>query len=556
MFEYNEQNFLTDNDLDVKVLGRWPEIKIKNKNLLKIVKKESGRKNLGGDEIISFSQQLVAGGMDFDDLQQRILESTVGDKTLAETVFDKTSTGIGRGHSLGGLSGIMLGLHGTKMIDSGLTGLASSRSLVTSGRRRTVKEEDIIIPESITRKGNLLKEYLEISRAAFKEAEKFKDQIGKMQGVETFNKSLAYNNPGDLIIVLPLDTMATLAFEVEDDKLNPKGPFIPREIHKLVEMFPDLAKEVGIEIMYKQRIQVPRDGYFHYTVFKDPSIGSSALEMGEELGMPIEPVLINSYINLSRGFKKGLKHLEELFERTRLITDPAELHQAAINCMNKTKAFVAEYNGNASAKIADSLSLRVWSEQKRHATLRQHVESIYTAAPRAAREIQKFWSQIEAAYIKPGSEELPIEEIERIIVIDKRLKNQPELLVPYVYHSARQLIFFEKLVREGIPMRDAAYVIPRDTRLRTSEDYDLINMIDSELPLRTCKTCEPERYMTSWQKRDLIAKAMPALKYFLEPKCNVGYCTEKTHCKHITDIREYDSEIHKATKAAMLDRAR
>jgi len=84
----------------------------------------------------------------------------------------------------------------------------------------------------------------------------------------------------------------------------------------------------------------------------------------------------------------------------------------------------------------------------------------------------------------------------------------------------------------------------------------IINMIDSELPLRTCKTCEPERYMTSWQKRDLIAKAMPALKYFLEPKCNVGYCTEKTHCKHITDIREYDSEIHKATKAAMLDRAR
>ena len=38
-------------------------------------------------------------------------------------------SGIGRGHSLGGLTGVVLGIHGTKMIDSGLTGLVFSRFL-------------------------------------------------------------------------------------------------------------------------------------------------------------------------------------------------------------------------------------------------------------------------------------------------------------------------------------------------------------------------------------------------------------------------------------------
>ena len=50
---------------------------------------------------------------------------------------------------MGGLSGVVLGLHGTKMIDSGLTGLVASRSLVTSGRRRDVKVDDIVVPENI-----------------------------------------------------------------------------------------------------------------------------------------------------------------------------------------------------------------------------------------------------------------------------------------------------------------------------------------------------------------------------------------------------------------------
>ena len=329
MFEYKNQKFLTDDDLQVVNLGRWPEIAIENPELLKLFQEEYGRSFLGGDEIISFRQALVERGMDFRELENDILKTaTKTKKPISEITFNKTATGIGSGHSMGGLSGVVLGLHGTKMIDSGLTGLVASRSLVTSGRRRDVKVEDIVVPESIAKREELLNEYLEISRDAFKESNDFKERFGKSQGIETFNKALPYNNPADLFIVLPLDTMATLAFEVKQDKLNPNGPFLPREIYTLVEKFPEITEENGMGTMYKQRIQVPRDTYFHYNVFKDPDTPNYPLDLVEELGFPLKPRLIDSYFNLTKGFKRGLNELQKTFEETRKITNPEELSEA------------------------------------------------------------------------------------------------------------------------------------------------------------------------------------------------------------------------------------
>jgi len=556
MFEYKGQKFLTDNDLEVNILGRSPEIRIQNKELRKIFKEKYGRDFLGGDEIISYRQALVAKGMQFDKLEEEILKDIKDSEKLdiKEIVFAKTATGIGRGHSMGGLSGITFGLHGTKMIDSGLTGLVASRSLTTSGRRREIAEEDIVIPESITKRKDLLNEYLEISRAAFKESKDFKTKFGRLSGIEAFNKALSYNNPADLFIFLPLDTMATLAFEVKQDKLNSNGPFVPREIYTLVEKFPEIAEENGLGTMYKQRIQVPRDTYFHYTVFKDPDSPNHTLDLAEKLGMPKKPQIIDSHIDLTKDFKKGLNNLKEIFEQTRKITDPEELSEAANECMLATRSFTEEYNEAVKITILDNLSFRVWSEQKRHATLRQNVESIYSAVKRASEKMKKIWSGIKGVYNKDGYFE--ISKLEEIMVIDEKLKKNQELLIPYAYHTGKQLMFFDKLVKEGIPLRDAAYVIPRNIKTTNLESYDLKNLIDLELPLRLCTACEPERYATSWEKRDLIAKTIPELEYFLQPKCNVGFCTEANYCKHITNLREYDKDLHNQTKQAMLNKAK
>lgn len=556
--KHKNKIYMTDGDLETNVLGFLPGKEIKNEKLREFFRENFGRTFLAGDDLIAYAQPLVSGGMDFDKLEETMLEDIHNPEKgeFKDILFKKTATGIGRGHSLGGLSLVALGVHGTKMIDSGLTGLVSSRSLVTSSRRRETGTGDIAVPESLEKNPELLKEYMEISEEVFNLTKDFKTKFGKLGGVETFNKVIPYNNSADLFIVLPLDTMSTLVSEVRADKLNPNGNFIPRELHTLVDKFPEISEEVGQSTMFKQRIEVPRDTYFHYHPFKDPSAPNYALELGEMSDMSLNPVIVDSSKHFTNGFKKGLKNLKKIIEKTNKITDPEELHEESLKTMYALREFSNEYNEAIGVKIADSLSWRVWSEQKRHATLRQNVESVYSAAKRAHDNVKEFWPTIEEAHEENNFEKIEniLGDLEKNIVIDDRLKKKSELIIPYVYHTAKQLMFYGKMIENGFEERDALYSVPKNIRVRTLENYDLVNLINLELPLRLCGTCEPERQVTSWAKRDLIAKEIPELDYLLQPKCNVGFCTEGKQCKYIKPIREYADELHKDTKKVMMEK--
>ena len=106
-------------------------------------------------------------------------------------------------------------------------------------------------------------------------------------------------------------------------------------------------------------------------------------------------------------------------------------------------------------------------------------------------------------------------------------------------------------------MRDCLYIVPKNIRVRTLENYDLINLINLEFPLRLCGKCEPERQVTSWKKREKLIEVVPEIAGFLQPKCNVGYCTERTICKYMKDVREdYNEDLHKAVKEAVLNKSR
>ncbi|MCK5624856.1 hypothetical protein KAI04_03370 [Candidatus Pacearchaeota archaeon] len=559
--KHGDQTYMTDNDLTIKIMGLWPSFNISNPELKKEFEKKFGRGFLGGDDLVSYAQPLVSSGMDFEKLEETIFGDMYNEegKNFEDILFNKTATGIGRGHSLGGLSGVVLGVHGTKMIDSGLTGLCSSRSLVTSSRRRETGTADIAIPESLQKHPKLLKKYMQISEEVFNLGKEFKEKFGKMGGVETFNKVIPYNNPADLFIVLPLDTMATITAEVREDALNPNGTFLPREIHALSAMFPEITKEIGQSTMYKQRIEVPRDNYMHYNVFKDPGFPNHALELGTELGLEnIDPLVVNTFFDNTKGFRVAANYALEAIKQAQKSDNPKELHEKSLEAMYALRKFANEYNESVRIQIGDTLSWRVWSEQKRHSTLRQTVESVYSGAERALKGITPLWPTIEVAYNENDFEKLNgvLSELEKNIIIDNRLKRKPEVIIPYAYHTAKQLMLYQEFLDAGIPARDALFAVPKNIRLRTSENYDLTNLIDLEFPLRLCNTCEPERKASSWKKREIIVEELPDLEPFLKSKCNVGFCTEGKYCNQITDMREYDEGLHKATKQYMLDKAK
>jgi len=539
---------LSDDDLKVRLLGFMPRVEIKNPELRAKFLEECGRDFLGGDEIVAFSHAVVSRGVDFQVIEEDILKE-LGNNKIRDVVWKKTATGIGRGHSLGGLAGVTLGINGTKMIDSGLTGFVASRSLVTSSRRRETTADDIVVPKVLEARRELLREYIEMSRDVFKLSEEFKAKLGKAGGVELFNKVIPYNSPADLEIVMPLDTLACLKFEVEADRKKPKH-YVPRELYVLADMLDGITEKAGMGVMFQQRTRVPRDGYLHYSVFKDPKLPNYALEEAEMRGMPDSPLVLESSKDISAGFRRGLENVTARYEEARAETNPAKLVEKTMNAMLAMREFVGEHNEAIRVKVLDSLSWRVWSEQKRHATLRQNVESVYSGIGRALRVMKGL-----AGTIKEISEndsvEIPFAEFEKAISIDERVKKNRELAVKYIQQTAKHLMFYEKLLNAGIEERDALFAAPKNIRLRTIGHYDLINLVDLELPLRLCSTCEPERQATSWKKRDAIALAVPEIAYFLQPKCNMGMCTEGKPCGRIRRS-DYTAELHHQVKGVML----
>lgn len=537
-YEVDGTRYLEPQDLKVKLLDFLPRVPVGDD----IVREELGRDFLGPDEIVALIQVAVARSVDYQsDLKDELLRIHTLGKSIPETIFRKNLSGIGRGHSLDGLPVIALGINGTKMIDSALTGVVYSRSLVTSGRRREAKPLELVVPRSISADSALFAEYRQISQDLFEFAEQTKVRFTKkIDAIQALNKLKPYNDPADLFYVLPLSSLVNLAVQVQEQRHN-DIQYLPEECALFVDAIEEMIDDMGMGQIYRMRKAVPRETYLHYSIFREPGRGDYAALKHEEYGNPIDPKVVGMLNDLPEAAKKELKEIKALFASCRQYKDAEHLYE--LTCRNKEvlSSFCRRYNEALRIKTISSLSWRVWSEQKRHGTLAQHVESIYSAADRALGQVREIWP-----VIKEGG------DIDRIIplaanafVISDELAKEREILQGYLYHTARQIMFYGKLIEKNIVKRDALYCVPRNIRLRTLESYDLINAASLELPLRLCTECEPERRITSEMKAKSLKQHLPDLAFLLEPKCSLGYCTEGKFCANIIRLNPgYNMDVH------------
>lgn len=537
-YSYKGRQYLEPQDLKVKLLDFLPNVPIAHPAL----QEELGRDFLGPDEVVSLIQVAVARAVDYQTgLEEELLKIQADGKKIAETIFKKNLSGIGRGHSLDGLPVLALGINGTKMIDSAFTGMVYSRSLVTSGRRRETTLSELVVPRSISRNETLLDEYLAICEDLFTLSEDIKQRHGKkVDAIQAFNKLKPYNDPADLFYVLPLSSLVNLAVQVEEERRNGTS-WLPAEFSLFVDTMEGIVDSLGMGQLYRMRKAVPRETYLHYQIFKRPEEDYVSARHAEYAD-PIDPAVVRCIDDLPASAGQALVELEESFRAARSYHDARDLYE--LTCRNKAalSAFCRSYNAALNIQTISSLSWRVWSEQKRHGTLTQHVESIYSAAERAYAHVREIWPVIEHRYDIEGV----VSRAEHAFVISDQIKAEKEMLAAYVYHSARQIMFYGKLLEAGIPPRDALYILPRNVRVRTLEDYNLINAVSLELPLRLCTECEPERRITSEKKAEIFKQRLPGLSFLFEPKCNLGYCTEGKFCAKIIKLNpSYNLEVHK-----------
>ncbi len=536
-YEADGRRYLEPQDLKVKLLDFLPRVPIQES----VVAGELGRDFLGPDEVVALIQVAVARSVDYQsDLAEELLRIHASGKSITETIFKKNLSGIGRGHSLDGLPVVALGINGTKMIDSALTGMVYSRSLVTSGRRRETKLLELVVPRSISADPQLFEEYRKISEELFAFAEKIKTQYTrKVDAIQALNKLKPYNDPADLFYVLPLSSLVNLAVQVEEQRRS-QTCYLPEECAFFVDIMEELVDEMGMGQIYRMRKAVPRETYLHYNIFRIPG-SDYAVDKHEEHGNPLDPEVVGVMNDLPASAIRELGEIKAGLRACRDFTDAADLYR--ITCRNKEvlSSLCRRYNEALRIKTISSLSWRVWSEQKRHATLSQHVESIYSAAERACGLVREIWPVIEQG----RDIETILPQAEKAFVISGEIRKEREILSGYLYHTARQIMFYGKLIDCGIAPRDALYSVPRNIRLRTLESYDLINAASLELPLRLCTECEPERRETSEKKAQSLKKHLPDLAFLFEPKCNLGYCTEGKFCANIIRLNpRYNLDVH------------
>ena len=548
-FEYNGTHYIEPQDLRVESLGFLPRLPLGESS----ISSKLGRDFLGPDEIIALLQVAVSRSVDYRTGLLDELEKIISDgKSIPETIFRKNLSGIGRGHSLDGLPVVALGINGTKMIDSAFTGMVYSRSLVTSGRRRETKTVELVVPNSISAQIELLDEYLKITHGLFQIFDEIKNKFAnKVDAIQAFNKLKPYNDPADLFYVLPMSSLVNLAVAVDEERKN-RTSYLPEECAIFINRMEEIADDMGVGQIFRMRKSIPRETYLHYCVFKRPE-ANYATGRHEEYGNPLSPEVVRIINDLSNSAIQEFRNLAQQFATSQKFTDAAHLYALTSHNKESLSNLCRRYNDALNIQTISSLSWRVWSEQKRHGTLAQQVESIYSAAGRAYSIVRELWPQIESN----GNIDTIVDEAEKAFVISDEMKTEPELLKEYIHHTSRQIMFYGKLVENNIPERDALYTVPRNIRVRTLESYDLINAISLELPLRLCTECEPERRLTSEIKAAQLKKRIPELAFLFEPKCNLGFCTEGKFCKNIMRfVPNYNMDIHKEIAGIVADAAR
>ncbi|MDP2664282.1 MAG: hypothetical protein Q8P08_02500, partial [bacterium] len=233
-------------------------LKVKFLGITPVLKDKTGV--LNPQEIVALSALLTFKGKSIKKLFEEIekKEGKVSDRI--KKILLKSSL---RGHaSIATTPSICLTYEGSKFLDSALTGIYFSSSLVSSGRRTGTTEKDIVFPDKIFSNKKAKKIYQGISEKIIKFYNSLLDQ--NLQKDEA-SKILQYGIYGTGIIQLPIETIIGLKKEYLREK-----EWMPSEIGLLLRKIEREAKTLGINWLYPTREAAPRNVYPYPNIFKNP----------------------------------------------------------------------------------------------------------------------------------------------------------------------------------------------------------------------------------------------------------------------------------------------
>jgi len=511
-----------------------------------------GPKIVVDGQVVMTPDQVVysASGITFKDTDffQQARDQIAAEQITPEKMRDNLINSAGAGHaSLATTPFLWLAVKGdaSKMVDSMFTGAVYSTSLMPSGRRIPVAEDQIVVPRGIAHKGaSAIERYLKTSEANIDAYEQLMKQGVKK---EEAAKIVQYGHRGGGFLGMPLETVASFARQFKENK-----DAIPREGLEIIAQIEDFIHSHGMGITYAARMNAPREscpnpGIFHY--------GRNLTELVEMGRVLVNPVLmdVECFDNPERD-KKIKKYLER---RQKVFSDPENLHKNWRGLLAELGDIVNEFNDSVSVTTLSNSPWRVWGEVKRHRTLDQTAESVYCAARRTLELVKKT-----GVYITQGNKEQVrklSEDYEEVFSMPPSIKGDDDKLRFWIGRVVDSFETYDTLVSLGVAESDAIHVIPRGMKFGIQKRFDLYNLTTGYMSLRLCDTCEPEMKRTTELERRLVieSRSVPdAIKELLTPKCSyVGFCPEgdydKRCCKQVRlYVPGYDKDVHTLTQQA------
>lgn len=486
---------------------------------------------LGPDELIQFSGQVVYKNADamrnsIEEARKRAVDLQKTRERLADTT--------GRAHaSMAAMAGGVFSFEGvsSKMCDSAFTGATFSNAHMTSGRRTDVKsqQEEIVVPQSIQdASGAVLDMYLEASSNHIETNRKLRE-MGVTKQVAA--KVLQYGMVGGGSIKLSVETIADFArFQM--------GQPLPRECKVMISQLEQACRDNGAPVLLEARKRAPRICYPNTSIFREDDENEATEAVGRLYESKGDPVLLHAHVPFSRALERRIREYVTLLKRS---------HESKENFRkNQDKAYemaraIAGDFPSFNISIAEFVPWRVWGEDKRHRTVGQVVEPIYHAIERA-----------EAHLFSPGETKghpFTPEYLNLVFSMPREIAADSEKLKIWIDQAEEGISVYRRLIEAGILESDAVYVVPRGVKLALVKNYNLYNaLIGGFVPLRMCKTAEPEMREITHKEAALFRRVLPAYMHpLLNPKCYQVGCSETLFAKcgvAKTFMPWYDAKAH------------
>lgn len=515
---------LKNTDLKIRFLGVIPVL-------------EEGKKTLTPEQISAFSALLTFKGKSIQKLLQETIDQKKDIDKKTKIILNNSSL---RGHaSIATTPALAFYFEGSKFLDSMLTGIPFSSSLMASGRRTDTTLDDIVYPISIFKNQKARKIY---KTQAEKIINFFSFLLKENLPKDDASKILTYGIYGTGVMVLPVESIVGFYREYQLEK-----NWLPKEGELFLSIVEKEAKNLGIGYLFSTRKLAPKDIYPYPNIFKNPKNSNLVREIKRK-NFPYQTVsgskIISYFIIKSQALKEEINSLLKLEEK--IFSKKENIKNQWQKLIEKRRKLIRDYNLAVQFLIYSSCSWRVWGEKKRHRTVPQIVESIYYSIEQTLpykKEIEK----------DPTT-------AEKFFVIPSTIKKNPLFLKKYCQILASSLITYQQILEMGVSESEAIFIIPRALKIDLIQSYNFYNLISGYYPTRLCSTVEPELSKLTWEEVALIKKILkkenfPELGKLIQIKCQItGFCHEKEFCTLIKSrVLDYDENFHQSIHQNLLN---